>query len=46
MSSPKGEYIIFGHTRLLHVCLMALLWEESVLQVYSACIITNIDKNK
>ena len=33
MSSQKGEFIIIDHTRLLYVYLMALLSEESILQV-------------
>ena len=27
----KGEFIIFGHTRLLHVCLMAIREEQVTL---------------
>ena len=47
VSSQKGEFIIFGCTRLLHVCLMALVLEESILLVTLVHVLINIyDKIK
>ena len=33
VNSQKGEFVIVGHTRLLYVCLLALLCEDSILEV-------------
>ena len=43
MSSQKGEFIIIGHTRLLYVYLMALLSEESILQVTLVHVLSDHD---
>ena len=35
---PKGEFIIFSYTRLLHVCLMR---QKHIAGNFNACVIAN-----